>query len=295
MSIDTAPFGLSLPQDSSPAARARNAALNIGQRERLQGLQELFIEQLSSLGAQNPGYFIDAGTGLPDRYIQMCIPELDYPRSDLPPNVCFAGGLPRGSRDPSTTFPPIWDEITRISQTKEKKIVEGSQGTFATLPTQLLLPTISALGQRPDILVVAILGSRNASLPPDVTIPSNVRVADFIPCDGILLHCDLFVTNGWIWSFTARNCKWDALIVAGGSEDKPETAARVQWAGIGVDLRTDTPTEAVLREAVERVLEDVSIKKNIMRLKMLMEKHDPIGFIADQIMECSCGVGCASG
>jgi UDP:flavonoid glycosyltransferase YjiC (YdhE family) len=85
------------------------------------------------------------------------------------------------------------------------------------------------------------------------------------------------------------------LIVAGGSEDKPETAARVQWAGIGVDLRTDTPTEAVLREAVERVLEDVSIKKNIMRLKMLMEKHDPIGFIVEQIMECSCGVGCASG
>lgn len=140
MSIDTAPLGLGLPPDSSPAGRARNAALNIGQRERLQGLQELFIEQLSSLGAQNPGFFIDAGTGLSDRYIQMCIPELEYPRSDLPPNVRFAGGLPRGSRDPSTTFPPFWDEITRISQTKEKKIVAGSQGTFATLPTQLLLP-----------------------------------------------------------------------------------------------------------------------------------------------------------
>lgn len=51
--------------------------------------------------------------------------------------------------------------------------------------------------------------------------------------------------------------------------------------------------EALLCEAVERVLEDVNIEKNIMRLKMLMAKHDLIGFFAEQVMECRCVVGCA--
>ena len=289
-SIDTPPFGPGLPPDSSPAGRARNAALNVAEQEHMRDLQEIFLDQLASVGAHTTKFFYDATIGLPDRYIQMCIPEIEYPRSDMLPNIRFAGGLPRGSRDASTSFPPFWDEILRISQTKEKKIVAVSQGTYATSPTQLLLPTIAALAEKPDILVVAILGSQNASLPPQVVIPSNVRVADFLPYDEILLHSDLFVTNGGYGAVQHAIANGTPMIVAGSSEDKPENAARVQWAGIGVDLRTGTPGEAMLLEAVKRVLEDATFKEKVMTLKASMEKYDPIGFIAEQIIECVGGV-----
>ena len=285
-SIDTPPFGPGLPPDASPAGRTRNAALNVAEQDHMRGLQAIFLDQLASVGAHTTKFFYDATVCLPDRYIQMCIPEIEYPRSDMPPNIRFAGGLPRGSRDPSTSFPPFWDEILRISQTKEMKIVTVSQGTYATAPTQLLLPTIAALAEKPDILVVAILGSRNASLPPAVVIPSNVRVADFLPYDEILLHSDLFVTNGGYGAVQHAIANGTPMIVAGSSEEKPENAARVQWAGIGVDLRTGTPKEAMLLEAVERVLEDATFKTTVMKLKRSMEKYDPIGFIAEQIMEC---------
>jgi UDP:flavonoid glycosyltransferase YjiC (YdhE family) len=45
-------------------------------------------------------------------------------------------------------------------------------------------------------------------------------------------------------------------VVAGDTEDKPETAARVAWSGAGVNLRTGTPTASAVRDAVRRVLSD---------------------------------------
>jgi hypothetical protein len=145
-SIDTAPFGSCLPPDSSPSGRVRNVSLNASKRDELQHLQITFNELLFSVGAKTTDIlYSDATVLLPDRYIQMCIPEIEYPRSDLPSNVRFAGGLPRGVRDPSTFFPPFWDEVKRISNTKEKKVVAVSQGTFSNFSN----PASSPHHQRP--------------------------------------------------------------------------------------------------------------------------------------------------
>ena len=130
-----------------------------------------------------------------------------------------------------------------------------------------------------------MLGTRNASLPPEVVIPSNVRVADFIPYDEILLHCDLFVTNGGYGAVQHAIANGTPMIVAGSSEDKPENAARVEWAGIGINLRTGTPSEEMLRGAVESVLGEPSFRQRVTSLQTSMEKYDPIRFIAEQIME----------
>jgi UDP:flavonoid glycosyltransferase YjiC (YdhE family) len=286
-SIDTAPFGSCLPPDNSPAGRARNASLNALNLEELRDIQNTCNTLLSSVGAQTTeSLYSDAAVLLPDRYIQMCVPEIEYPRSDLPSNVRFAGGLPRGSRGVSTSFPPFWDEIITTSQTKQKKIVAVSQGTFSNLPNQLLLPAISAFSESPYVLIIAILGARNASLPPEVALPSNVRVADFIPFDDILPYCDVFVTNGGYGAVQHAIANGTPMVVAGSTEEKPENAARVQWAGIGIDLRTGTPTEAMLREAVEKVLREASFKEKIMAMKESMERRDPLAVISEQIMEC---------
>jgi UDP:flavonoid glycosyltransferase YjiC (YdhE family) len=286
-SIDTAPFGSCLLPDSSPAGRARNTALNATRREELCGLQNVFNELLSSVGARTTDrLYTDDAVLLPDRYIQMCIPEIEYPRSDLPSNVRFAGGLPRGARDASTSFPPFWDEVLHIFRTKEKKIIAVSQGTFSNSPTQLLLPTLSALASNPNLLVIAVLGSRGASLPPEIPIPANARVVDFIPFDDLLPYCAVFVTNGGYGAVQHAIANATPLVVAGSTEEKPENAARVQWAGIGLDLRTGTPSEEELRVAVERVLSDGGFAGRVAALRESMERCDPLGVIAGQIMEC---------
>jgi UDP:flavonoid glycosyltransferase YjiC (YdhE family) len=48
------------------------------------------------------------------------------------------------------------------------------------------------------------------------------------------------------------------MVVAGRTEDKPETTARVAWSGIGVNLRTQTPSPARIRDGVRTVLADPS-------------------------------------
>ena len=37
-------------------------------------------------------------------------------------------------------------------------------------------------------------------------------------------------------------------VLAGASEDKPQVAALAGWAGIGVDLKTDKPTDSQIRK-----------------------------------------------
>lgn len=46
------------------------------------------------------------------------------------------------------------------------------------------------------------------------------------------------------------------LVVAGMTEDKAEVTARVQWSGVGVNLRTNRPTPEAVGAAVRRVLAD---------------------------------------
>ncbi|KAH6663392.1 putative UDP-glucuronosyltransferase 2A3 [Halenospora varia] len=290
-SVDTAPFGTCIPPDSSPEGRERNKQLNEKNREEHKELHQTFQVMLKEAGADVTDLlYHDAAVVLPDRYIQMCIPEIEYPRSDLPSTLKFAGSLPRGSRDPAQSFPDFWPELIENQKLKEegkkaKKVVAVSQGTFSTSPTHLLLPTMSALSGNPGVLVIAVLGARNATLSPSYCTPSNVRVADFVPFDELLPFCDVFVTNGGYGAVQHAVANGVPLVVAGSTEEKPENAARVAWAGIGINLKTGTPSSEMVREGVEIILGDKGFEKRIEVMRQKMEACDPIGVIANIVLE----------
>jgi Glycosyl transferases, related to UDP-glucuronosyltransferase len=48
------------------------------------------------------------------------------------------------------------------------------------------------------------------------------------------------------------------LVTAGLTEDKADVNARVAWSGVGIDLATNQPTPAALRQAVRSVLDTSS-------------------------------------
>jgi UDP:flavonoid glycosyltransferase YjiC (YdhE family) len=290
-SVDTAPFGFCVPPDGSPEGRKRNRILYEKLKEKEARLQAAFEEGLAEVGVmvevgKEVGWWSDVIVKGPERYIQMCVPDIEYPRSDLPPNIRFAGGLPRGARDPSTSLPLFWDELLEVHKHKSKKILAVSQGTFSNSPTQLLLPTISSLGDDLNLLVIAVLGSKGATLPPEIAIGPSVRVAGFIPFDELLPYCDVFVTNGGYGAVGHAIANGCPMVVAGSTEEKPENAARVEWSGIGVDLKTGTPTGEMVREAVVKVLGDKGFKEKVERMKGAMEGYmDPVGMIGTQILE----------
>jgi hypothetical protein len=107
------------------------------QEQMLGQAQKRFAEIFTEVGANDPGmFFLDAGYILHDRFLQMCIPSVEYSRSDAPDSIRFAGGLPKGHRDPFTDQPAWWDEIVN---NKTKKIVAVSDAHDSVFLSQRLL------------------------------------------------------------------------------------------------------------------------------------------------------------
>jgi UDP:flavonoid glycosyltransferase YjiC (YdhE family) len=246
--------------------------------------QATFEEIMTALGAKLEGvtFFMDACYHLPNRFLQMCIPSVEYPRSDAPSSIRFAGGLPKGHRDAYTDPPAWWDEI--ISN-KTKKIVLVSQGSLAVNFSDLIVPTLIGLKDREDIIVVVALGKNGATLPEGTFVPANARVDDFIPFDDVLPHCAIFVSNGGYGAFQHAVGNGVPLVIAGVTEDKAEIAARAEWAGVAVNLKTSTPTPEAVLEAVEEVISNPKYKERSLVLEAEMATFDPMEIIVKNIEE----------
>jgi UDP:flavonoid glycosyltransferase YjiC (YdhE family) len=93
------------------------------------------------------------------------------------------------------------------------------------------------------------------------------------------------VTNGGYGGVQATLAAGVPLVVAGGTEDKPEVAARVAWTGAGIDLRTGTPDAAAVGAAVSSILNDRSYRSAAQRIAADAATHDALGEIARHLAE----------
>lgn len=265
-SRDSAPFGLALPPSQSALGRLRNRALNLAfERLIFREVNRHYaaVRQRLGLPPVRTGSFFSDAIGL-GTYLQASVPSFDYPRSDLSAAVRFIGPLrATGERfDP----PAWWGELDG-----SRPVVHVTQGTVATDPQQLLLPTLEAL-RHEDVIVVATTGGR-----PIETLgrlPDNARVATFIPHSELLPRTRVMITNAGFGGVQMALAHGVPLIAAGGSEDKPEIAARVAWTGAGIDLRTGTPTPARIRAAVRTLLREPSYSEHARRIQNESARYD---------------------
>ncbi len=276
-SRDTAPFGFGLAPSSRALGRARNAALRfVVQRALLGPAQRHINQRLRSVGSPRlPVFFMDTPI-LADRVVQPTIDSFEYPRSDLPDKVRFVGPIlppPTARFDP----PPWWPELD-----EDRPVVHVTQGTLDTGDLgRLIAPTLAAL-QHENVLVVATTGGRPSSAIPG-PIPANARVETFVPYDHLLPKTDIIVTNGGYGGVQYALSHGVPLVVAGTTEDKPEVAARIAWAGVGINLRTAKPTVEKLREAILTVLSDASYRQRARALQAQCAQHDAVAEICEML------------
>ena len=184
---------------------------------------------------------------LADAYMQLSVPRFEFPRR-IPASVHFVGTPPI---IPGQALLPPWAHELDGS----RKVVLVTQGTVANHNFELLIaPTLAALANAPDVLVVATTGGRPIEAIPGA-IPSNARVASFLPFDWLLPRVDVLVTNGGYGSVNQAMSLGIPLVVAGMTEDKADVAVRVAWSGVGINLATNEPTQEALRAAVRTVLD----------------------------------------
>lgn len=184
---------------------------------------------------------------LGDAYLQLSVPSFEFPR-EIPSSVHFVGTPPIIANQ---VPPPSWAE--ELDGTR--KIVLVTQGTVANHNFNLLVaPTLAALADEPDILVIATAGGRPVDAIPG-KVPSNARIASYLPFEWLLPNVDVLVTNGGYGSVNQALSFGIPLVTAGLTEDKADVNARVAWSGVGINLATNEPTPEALREAVRTVLD----------------------------------------
>ena len=178
-------------------------------------------------------------------------PLLEYPRSDLPASVQFVGLL----RPVAAALGPrpLW---AATLADEPRPVVFVTQGTFDIDPEDLLVPALDGLAHDP----VRVIGT-TAGEPVEAHVPANARLVDFVPFADVVPHASVGVTNGGWGGVLEMLSLGVPLVVAGGTLDKPEIAARVAWSGAGLDLRTGTPRPIKVRNAVRRVTREPEFRE----------------------------------
>ncbi len=195
----------------------------------------------------------DAGVALPDLYLQPTVAAFEYPRRDAPATLHFVGALPL----PTIDMPvPGWaDDLAQAA-----RVVLVTQGTLANHDLgEVVAPTLAALADRDDILVLVTTGGRPLDAVPG-PIPANARLARFLPYDWLMPRLDLVVTNGGYGTVNHALSRGVPVVVAGVNEDKAEVGARVAWSGVGIALQAESPEPPALRRAIDRVLDHDSYR-----------------------------------
>lgn len=272
-SADTTPFGPApVPVGSSAEdAREANWAANAGIADALSPATEHVRAVLAAVGCTKPiKDLTDAMVTLPDAFAELSVAELDFPRSDAPASLSFVGLLP-SPPTASWSEPPWWPELDQ-----GQAVVVVTQGTIANHDlSQLVEPTLAALTDH-DVLVVAALGRQMDAL---TDVPDNVRVTEYVPFDVLLPRADVLVTNGGFGSTQQALAAGTPVVVAGSSEDKAPTAARIAFHGVGVSLDTATPTPAQVRRAVEDVLGDGAFRERARAMAKAYARYDALTLI----------------
>ncbi|MBV7701348.1 glycosyltransferase [Nocardia nova] len=236
---------------------------------------------LAELGMPPAPVFLLDWPILADRILQFTVPGFEYPRRDLPSTVVFTGPIPASADGFEAS--PDWKSVG-----DHRRVVHLTQGTWDNGdPDQLLRPALAALARRPDLVVVVSTGGKDASLGP---LPAHIHVRDFVPYAELLPHVDLVITNGGYGGVHHALRHGIPVIVAGGTADKPEVAARVAYTGAGIDLGGAAPAPAAVAAAVDRVFGDTGYRVAARRLAREIAQHKPFDTIESVLADTTTGV-----
>lgn len=219
--------------------------------------------------------------------IQTGTASLDFPRRSVNPKVHYVGALlpHRGgaAADAATATAPATGARQPAAGRSYGRTVVVTQGTVDNRdPAKLMIPTIEALKDTDSLIVVATGGAGTEELRRRYPQP-NIVVEDYVDFARIFPFTDVFVTNGGFGGVLLSLSHGVPLVTAGLNEGKNDVNARVEYAGVGINLKTETPTAAAVRSAVDAVLGDPNWRARAQAMRGQFEAEDSIGAAVEVI------------
>jgi len=261
--------------DATPEGRKRNQEEHILLERAFQPIADQLNLALAECDAPSiSGFWADSIYTLPDLFLQFTGDAFEFPRSDMPSNVQFVGPvLPNKS---ASFKEPAWFAELDGS----KPVVLVTQGTLANFDLQeLVQPTLTALADD-NALVIAATGRADTG---DLIPPTNAKIEAFVPFVRLLPRVDVLITNGGYGAVQQALSFGVPLVVAGDTEEKAFTAARVAWTGTGVNLATRRPSPEQIRTTVHTVLAGSQYREQAHRLRKNFSRYDALTEIARSV------------
>jgi MGT family glycosyltransferase len=270
--------GKNVPMRHNETSNQRNAELRLRERLILQPAQQAVDAALASLGCPTlPCPVLEAMTELSDLYLHPGIESFEYPNFNS--EVRYIGALP--GPVVRSTLPEWWQQLDHT-----KRLVLVTQGTIANRDLgQIIAPTLVALGGREDVTIIVTTGGQPAESIP-VAIPSNARIASFLPYAQIMPKIDLLITNGGYGTVNMAISHGIPLISAGLTEDKEEVSAHVEWSGAGIDLRKNQVAPDDISQAVDEIFTQPCYRERAQQLSLEFAGHDVESELLSLIEEC---------
>jgi MGT family glycosyltransferase len=264
-------FSILTGPDETPDGLKRNLEHSREWKEGRAPADMYVNEVLETLDVQVPGGFdlTDTMYSLPDLFLQLGAEQFEFPMHNRRPNLRFVGPILPQSK--GQTEAPTWLDDS-------KPVIFVTQGTLANFDfDQLVNPAIAGLTGE-DVQVVVTAGGA----PVEVIVASgNTIVEPYIPYERILPKTSVFVTNGGYNGVQQALSHGVPIVSAGVSEDKPQVCARVSWSGVGIDLKTGSPTAEQINHAVIQILRDSSYRDRAKVLGAAIAKTNALKTIAE--------------
>ena len=218
------------------------------------------------------GSVFDEFYGCQNVLFQNGVPGLEFRRRAMPPNLRHVGLL-RPHRRQAAHMPP------ELATAGDRRIILVSQGTVDNHdPEKLIVPTIEALAPT-GTLVLAATGGKNMAALRRRFPRENVLINDYIDFESAFDRVDAFVCNGGYGSILLSLSKAVPVVGAGVREGKNDINAHIEYAGVGVNLRSERPSTKAIARAVDRVLTEPSFGVRTAKIRDELASYRPLEII----------------
>jgi UDP:flavonoid glycosyltransferase YjiC (YdhE family) len=233
--------------------------------------------------------------------------ELNHTRGrlGLPPLGYVHGGISRElalvATFPQLEYPRAWPEHVHVvgplmwePPAKDVELPPGDEPLVLIAPStaqdsehRLLMAALRGLADAP----VRVLATWNRRLPPrPLPVPANARVVEWVSYSRTMASCDVVVCHAGHGTMVRALASGCTVVACPAVGDMNENAARLDWAGAGVRVPRRFTSPRTLRLAVERTLEETSIRRRALEIASWGETHDS-GNVAAGLVEQLAGLG----
>ncbi len=187
-------------------------------------------------------------------------PQLEYPRA-WPAHVHVVGPLmwepPADDVEPPPGDEPLVLVAPSTAQDRDQRMLTAALRGLADVP-------------------VRVLATWNRRLPPHpLPVPGNARVVDWVSYSRTMPSCDVVVCHAGHGTLVRALASGCAVVACPAVGDMNENAARLDWAGAGVRVPRRFVHPRQIRLAVERCLNDPTIRARAEGLAGWAATHDP--------------------